>query len=66
MNLVSEKIQAVYAGNEAYMNIIGRVSVRQYSGEPVNAGQLSAILHAAMSAPSGVNRQPWEIGRAHV
>ena len=60
MNLVSEKIPAVYAGNEAYMNIIGRVSVRQYSGEPVNADQLSAILHAAMSAPSGVNRQPWE------
>lgn len=60
MNLVSEKIPAVYAGNEAYMNIIVRVSVRQYSGEPVNADQLSAILHAAMSAPSGVNRQPWE------
>lgn len=49
-----------YVGNDAYMNIIKRVSVRRYSDNPVSSEQVSAILHAAMSAPTGVNRQPWE------
>lgn len=53
-------IPTEYEGNDAYMNIIRRVSVRRYSGKPVSSGQVSAILHAAMSAPSGVNKQPWE------
>ncbi len=47
-------------GNEAYMSILSRVSVRLYTAEPVSSGQVSAILAAAMSAPSGVNKQPWE------
>lgn len=46
--------------NAAYMNIIRRVSVRRYSDTPVSSEQVSAILHAAMSAPTGVNKQPWE------
>lgn len=49
-----------YEDNEGYMNIIKRVSVRRYSDKPVSFEQLSAILHAAMSAPTGVNKQPWE------
>ncbi len=48
------------AGNEAYRNIVERTSVRRYSGEPVSEGMKEALLRAAMSAPSGVNRQPWE------
>lgn len=46
--------------NVAFMNIMERRSVRQYADLPVSDEQISAILHAAMSAPSGVNRQPWE------
>lgn len=42
------------------MNILRRVSVRRYAERPVDDEQVSALLHAAMSAPSGVNRQPWE------
>lgn len=42
------------------MNIIWGVSVRRYSDKPVSSEQVSAILHAAMSAPTGVNKQPWE------
>lgn len=49
-----------YEDNDAYMNIIRRVSVRRYSDTPVSPEQVSALLHAAMSAPTGVNRQPWE------
>lgn len=49
-----------YERNDAYMNIIRRVSVRRYSDKPVSSEQVSAILHAAMSAPTGVNKQPWE------
>lgn len=46
--------------NPALQNILTRVSVRRFKDEPVTEKQVSSILHAAMSAPSGVNRQPWE------
>ncbi len=46
--------------NAALQNILTRVSVRRFKDVPVTEDQLSKILHAAMSAPSGVNRQPWE------
>lgn len=57
---ITNTIPKEYEGNDAYMNIIRRVSVRRYSDNPISSGQVSAILHAAMSAPSGVNKQPWE------
>ena len=41
-------------------NILSRSSIRSYTSEPITDAQLTAIVHAAMSAPSGVNRQPWE------
>ena len=46
--------------NEAYNNIVSRTSVRRYESSPVPPEAVDAILHAAMSAPTGVNRQPWE------
>lgn len=46
--------------NTAYMNILTRRSVRRYSDREISDLEISGILHAAMSAPSGVNRQPWE------
>ena len=57
---ITNEIPARFRENEAYMNILRRVSVRRYADRPVDDEQVSALLHAAMSAPSGVNRQPWE------
>lgn len=57
---ITNTVPKEYEDNEAYMNIIRRVSVRRYSDKPVSSEQISAILHAAMSAPTGVNKQSWE------
>lgn len=57
---INNSISEQFRDNDAYMNILSRVSVRRYVDKPVSPEQVSAILHAAMSAPSGVNRQPWE------
>lgn len=46
--------------NQAYQNILSRTSIRQYTDQPVSDEIKEAILRAAMAAPSGVNRQPWE------
>lgn len=59
-NLRGREIPEVARNNATYMNIIGRTSVRRYTDEPVADDLKVALLHAAMSAPSGVNRQPWE------
>lgn len=57
---ITNTVPKEYEDNDAYMNIIRRVSVRRYSDKPVSSEQVSALLHAAMSAPTGVNKQPWE------
>lgn len=46
--------------NPAYVNILSRTSIRQFNDRPVSDQLKTALLRAAMSAPSGVNRQPWE------
>ncbi len=48
------------SGNAAYQNILTRTSVRRYADIQVTDSQKQALLRAGMSAPSGVNRQPWE------
>ncbi len=60
MMKIADKIDTGIMDNPAYSNILTRVSVRRYTDEPVDDEEISAILHAAMSAPSGVNKQPWE------
>ena len=57
---INNSIPEQFKDNDAYMSIMSRVSVRLYADKPITSEQVSAILHAAMSAPSGVNRQPWE------
>ncbi len=57
---IDNTIAPEFKENFAYMNILERTSVRRYTDKPVSDSRVSAILHAAMSAPSGVNRQPWE------
>lgn len=39
--------------------IFGRRSVRDYTDQPIDAGLISALLLAAVQAPSAVNEQPW-------
>ncbi len=39
--------------------ILARRSIRKYTDEPVSDEDIRAILEAAMSAPSGMNRKPW-------
>lgn len=46
--------------NEAYRNIVTRTSVRRFTDQKVDDDIKEALLRAAMSAPTGVNRQPWE------
>lgn len=57
---LTENIPAEIAENPAYTGILSRTSVRRYTDAPVTDEQLTAILRAAMAAPSGVNKQPWE------
>ena len=53
-------IEQIMESNPAYRNIVERTSVRRYADREVSNEFKEAILYAAMSAPSGVNRQPWE------
>lgn len=55
-NSIGEK-----AMNEAYKNIISRRSVRSFTGESIDRETLNLVLEAGISAPSAVNKQPWEI-----
>lgn len=57
---ITEMVPAEISNNPAYQNILTRVSVRRFTDDAVSDEQLTAILHAAMAAPSGVNKQPWE------
>ena len=41
-------------------NIATRVSVRQFTNQPVDKGTLETIVRAGMAAPSAINKQPWE------
>lgn len=40
--------------------MLKRRSVRKYKEQPVEKEKIDKLLHYAMSAPSAVNRQPWE------
>ena len=46
-------------GNAALDNIFNRKSVRSYTEQALSAEQIETLLRAAMSAPSGMNLQPW-------
>ena len=40
--------------------IYTRVSIRKYQPKPVEPEKITALLRAAMAAPSAGNQQPWE------
>ena len=45
---------------DAMQAILTRRSIRQYTQEPVPDELVDELLHAAMSAPSAGNQQPWQ------
>ena len=47
--------------NSAIENILNRKSVRKYSDKKIEKEKIDTILRCAMAAPSGMNKQPWEI-----
>lgn len=56
----NEEVGELITENQAYRNILDRTSIRRFTATPVPDKLKSALIHAAMSAPTGVNRQPWE------
>lgn len=44
---------------DALMCMATRRSIRRYTGRPVEAEKVQALLAAAMAAPSAGNQQPW-------
>ena len=47
--------------NEAIENMMARRSIRAYKTTPVGRDTLTRIMECAINAPSGQNRQSWEI-----
>ena len=47
--------------NEVLRAIAERNSCRDYTGEPLTKDEITALVEAALAAPSAVNRQPWHI-----
>ena len=45
---------------DAMEAIISRRSIRRYAGKKIPAELVEQLLHAAMSAPSAGNMQPWQ------
>jgi len=44
---------------DALKAILGRRSIRKFTGETVPDGDVKKLLEAAMAAPSACNQQPW-------
>ena len=46
--------------NFAIDNIMDRRSVREFTTEPISADTLDILVRAAMAAPTGLDKRPWE------
>lgn len=46
--------------DERLRTIYARRSVRKYTADPVEEAEIRSLLEAAMAAPSGSDRQPWQ------
>ena len=47
--------------NAVIENIMARRSIRKYKAEPVDRETLTKILECGINAPSGQNKQSWEV-----
>jgi nitroreductase len=57
----SETAQADSTKNPVIETIMARRSVRQYKEQPVEREKLMQIVDCGINAPSGMNKQPWEV-----
>jgi len=46
--------------NFAIENIMDRRSVREFTSEPISTDTLDILVRAAMAAPTGLDKRPWE------
>lgn len=60
---VSAQVQAsaVDSGKVVIDKIMSRRSIRNYKPQPVGRDTLAIIAKCGINAPSGMNRQPWEV-----
>lgn len=49
------------SGNAVIKTILARRSIRKYTTQPVEREKLELIVRCGINAPSGMNRQPWEV-----
>lgn len=47
--------------NQVIETIMARRSIRQYKAEPVKRETMQTILECGINAPSGMNKQSWEV-----
>jgi len=47
--------------NPVLSTIMARRSIRQYQDRPVEHEKLEQVVRAGINAPSGMNRQPWQV-----
>jgi nitroreductase len=57
----SEAAADSVAANPVIETIMARRSVRQYTAQPVEREKLQLIAECGINAPSGMNKQPWEV-----
>ena len=48
-------------GNAVVEAIMSRRSIRKYKDQPVEREKLETIVNCGINAPSGMNRQPWQV-----
>lgn len=49
------------AENAVIETILARRSIRKYTAQPVEREKLELIVKCGINAPSGMNKQPWEV-----
>ncbi len=59
-NTDSQKTE-IMEKNQVIETIMARRSIRQYKAEPVKRETLQTILECGINAPSGMNKQSWEV-----
>ena len=57
---MAPKTEAAWEDNPTLETIFSRTSVRAYQDRSIEPQQIDLLLRAAMSAPSGRDRRPWE------
>lgn len=60
LTFLTMQITMTMAQNATLETIFSRKSVRNYTDQPVSKENLVLLVKAAMAAPTGMNRQPWE------